>query len=120
MRYAADFRQGAPERPPVRDDPRSEKEIQSASTNAWRALGFDVWNLSQPRASMQTEGLPDQIVTGRGLVLFVEYKTATGTQRDDQRRFQAAAEANGGRYLLIRHESEVVAWHEQLTLRLSA
>lgn len=113
-RYAADFRRDEPKSSRHRDDPRSEKEIQGACTNAWKALGFLVWNLSQPRATMQSEGLPDQLVIGRGLVLLVEYKSATGEQRDDQKRLQAAVEANGGRYLLIRHESEVIAWHEQL------
>lgn len=42
-----------------------EKDEQAAVVKLLRGMGFDVWNLSQARASKQTPGLPDLWVMHR-------------------------------------------------------
>lgn len=106
-RYAEDYRPEG-ERKAAVEDTRSEKEIQTATVRALRAMGMGVWSLSQPRATMQTEGVADLFVTGRGICAWVEMKSATGRQSDDQEKFQRAVEANGGLYILARSEHDVV------------
>lgn len=95
-------------------DDRLEKEIEAACDDVWEALGFHVWRLSQPRASMQSPGIPDRLVTGHGLNVWVEVKRYRGRQSNAQRAFQAAVEANGGTYLLVRSEADVVRWWESV------
>lgn len=52
----------------------SEKEIQHGIRRLLENLGFSWYNLSQPRATKQTAGLPDAIAFGRGRTLFIEVK----------------------------------------------
>ena len=81
---------------------RDEKRIVAQCDKQLRALGFTVWNLSQPRASKISPGIPDRLYThsARGVALFWEAKTATGRQRPDQRVFQEHADAVGWPYIL--------------------
>lgn len=85
-----------------------EKTIQLNIRRFFQAMGFAVWDLSQPRATMQTAGLSDLIVIGAGRVLFVEVKTAKGVQTPAQKIFQAEIERAGGNYLLLRSAKD--AW----------
>lgn len=113
MRYADDYRpEDAKPFAKKNEDPRSEKEIQQAVKNALRAMGFGIWDTSQPFEAKITPGLPDLFVVGRGLMAWVEVKSATGRQSPAQAAFQRAVEENGGIYLLTRHESEVIEWAE--------
>jgi hypothetical protein len=95
----------APPRSPAEqdaDDDRLEKVIVAAADKRMRALGFVVWNLSQPRASKIAAGIPDRLYTSpsRGLALYWEAKSASGRQRPDQRVFQEHCEACGLHYVL--------------------
>lgn len=120
-RYPSDFREDAPTAPVVnRNDPRSEKEIQCAVKNALQAMGFSVWDTSQPFQAKITPGLPDLFVTGRGLCAWVEVKSAKGKLSPAQDRFRELVTTNGGLHFVARHEADVAAWAEQLTMRLSA
>jgi len=47
-------------------------------------------------------GVSDLIVVRESEVIFVEIKTPTGTQSDNQKRFQLTVEALGFKYHLIR------------------
>lgn len=119
-RYAADFgvqAAPAPRQPAALKDGRSEKEIQAATKKALEVLGFEVWDTSQPFAAAITPGVPDLIVAGRGVVAFIEMKSANGTQSDAQAFFQMMVEANGGTYLLARSEADVIAWAEGIGMR---
>lgn len=85
-----------------------EKAIQLSIRRFMQSMGFAVWDLSQPRATMQTAGMPDLIAAGKGRILFIEVKTARGTQTPAQIVFQKEIEANGGTYLLWRSTKD--AW----------
>lgn len=83
-------------------DEREEKRIVADADKRMRALGFVVWNLSQPRASKIAPGIPDRLYTSpaRGLAVFWEAKTVRGKQRPDQAHFQAHADACGLHYVI--------------------
>jgi len=100
-------------------DPRSEKEIQAAVVNALKAMGFCVWDTSQPFAAKITPGLPDLFVSGRGFTAWVECKSAKGKLSDAQERFRDSVTTNGGTHMVARHEADVIAWAEQLALGLT-
>lgn len=93
------------------DDARREKELVREADRRMRAAGFTVWNLSQPRASKLTAGIPDRLYTcpSRGLAVFWEAKSATGRQRPDQRVFQEHADATGLHYV-VGPPHELYAW----------
>lgn len=94
-------------------DPRSEKEIQASVKRFLQGIGYSVWDTSQPFAAKITPGLPDLFVTGRGRCVWIECKSAKGKQSEAQATFQAAVEANGGRYILARSEVDVAILAEQ-------
>jgi hypothetical protein len=92
-------------------DARLEKAIVAAADKQLRSLGFVVWNLSQARASKIACGVPDRLYTcpSRGLAVFWEAKSATGTQRPDQRLFQEHMDACGWHYV-VGTDRELYAW----------
>lgn len=79
-----------------------EDEHQLESRKLMRALGFEVVNFTQKRASKQTPGIPDTKYyhTSRGLTLWHEDKATWGTQSPAQKHFQEIAEACGEIYVL--------------------
>lgn len=96
-------------------DTRSEKMIQQAIRLRWELHGATVLNLSQPRATKQTPGLPDQIVLipGNGCV-FCEVKTPKGRQSEYQKEVEEACIGAGVHYLVARHEDDVTEFMEGL------
>lgn len=78
------------------DDARLEKEIQREVVKTYAGFGCKVYNLSQPRATKQTPGLPDLWVvclssgwSRQGKIAWWhETKTPTGKQSEAQREFQ--------------------------------
>lgn len=72
-----------------------EKRIQTDGVKMLKMLGYDVWNLSQARASKQTEGLADSLVAGHGECFWVEWKTPTGRHSEAQQYFQKVVTRNG-------------------------
>jgi hypothetical protein len=57
-----------------------EKDVQAAVVKLYKAMGCEVYVLSQPRASMQTPGLPDLWVFAprAGRAFWHESKAADG------------------------------------------
>lgn len=51
---------------------------------------------------------PEMVGRTVGLAAFLEAKTAKGSQRDTQERFQAAVERRGAFYALVRNPAEAV------------
>lgn len=91
---------------------RLEKEEQRDVYRLYVALGCEVVWFSQPRATMQTEGIPDLKVycPRKGLTWWHETKRPLGgRQSKDQQRFQALAEACGEQYVLGGWEEAVKA-----------
>ena len=82
----------------------TEKETQAAVKKVYRDVGGFVYDLSQPRATKQTPGVPDLIVfltwRGKGYMFFHEVKTAAGRQSSPQKAFQDSCGRAGETYLL--------------------
>jgi hypothetical protein len=99
------------------EDARLEKAVQEAVALEFRVRGFKVWWLSQPRATMQSGGLADLYVTGRGLCIWVEVKRRhrRSQQSAEQLEFMKAVLENGGLIRVVRHESEVHGLIEDLS-----
>lgn len=91
-------------------DDRLEDTIQLATKRDLESLGFVVYDLSQGRKTRQTPGLADLFVVGHGVTVWGEMKTRTGVQSEAQASFERNVVANGGTYLIWRHESEAVEW----------
>jgi hypothetical protein len=86
-----------------------EKRLQSACRQVAALYRLRAWHLSQARASQQTPGLPDDLYTGWRFPIAVEYKAGRNKQTADQLAFQAAWEASGGTYWVIRTVDEFMA-----------
>jgi len=84
-----------------------EKRVQAACRQLLALKGLRPWHLSQARASQQTAGLPDDLVTGWRRPLVLEYKAGRNAQTDEQRDFQQEWEASGGVYWVIRSAVEL-------------
>ena len=81
---------------------QSEKTIQHAVVTMFRAAGCKVFPLSQPRRTMQAEGLADLYVLcpRRRAAFWFETKSAHGRQRPKQEDFERDCVASGVRYVL--------------------
>jgi hypothetical protein len=84
------------------DDERREKTIEFEGDKQLRALGFEIVKFSHPGKTKQTPGIPDRRYyhRGRRLAFWWEAKSATGTQRPDQKLFQEMCDAVGDPYVL--------------------
>ena len=92
--------------------PPSEKQVEARVIATYRALGCVVYKLSQPRATMQTPGLPDLLVfapwrtvppwrtVAARAFAWHEVKRVGGKQSAAQAMFQYHADAAGHTYLL--------------------
>ena len=71
-----------------------EKDVQRDVVNLFRGAGCIVYNLSQPRATMQTPGLSDLLVfcLRKRAFWFFEVKTPEGKQSEDQENFEKRCE----------------------------
>lgn len=75
-----------------------EKDEQRQIIKAAKARGAFVYELSQPRESMQTRGLPDLYLVWPDCALWWEVKSETGVLSQAQATFMAQCLANGTRY----------------------
>lgn len=109
-------------------DTRSEDERKRDAKSAVEALGWIVVDTEQGYrpthcpdckaklpgggSTRTRRGFPDWVVMGFGVVAFIEWKSATGTQTPHQRAFQEDCERVGVRvpYAVCRTTSEAVAF----------
>lgn len=96
-----------------RFDARLEKHIEHDGDVMMQKAGFEVIRFSHPGKTRQTPGIPDRRYyrrpreterpSGRylqpALVVWVEYKSASGKQRPGQKLFQEMCEACGEPYV---------------------
>jgi hypothetical protein len=84
------------------EDRRLEKAHELEGDKQLAALGFEIVRFSHPGTSKQTPGIPDRRYyhRARRLALWWEAKSATGSQRPEQRHFQEMVEAVGEHYAL--------------------
>jgi hypothetical protein len=87
-----------------------EKTVQWEIVQALRLLGFDVSSFSQPRASMQTEGIPDLYARHEawGLRIWIECKRPGGKLSFEQQAWHAAERAAGGIVLVATGATDAV------------
>jgi hypothetical protein len=85
-------------------DARLEKAIQLDVMKVYKGFSCKVYNLSQPRATKQTPGLPDLYVRPPRRIKYRSFwhetKTPSGVQSDDQLQFQMDCVAEGTDYVL--------------------
>jgi hypothetical protein len=93
------------------EDARLEKEHELAGDRQLKALGFEVVKFSHPGKTKQTPGIPDRRYyhRARRIAFWWEAKSATGTQRPDQRGFQEMCDAVGDLYVLGT-DQDLFAW----------
>lgn len=77
---------------------KSEAAVQREVVRYLKALGAKVWRVGQYRAQRtQDAGVSDLIVFYRTRLLFLEVKSKTGRQREEQREFAYACQGVGAR-----------------------
>lgn len=80
---------------------RSEKDEERLGDSLMQQLGYTVIRFSQPRNTMQTEGIPDRrYYHPRFPAVWWEAKRVGGTQRKAQAAFEDIAEACDEVYVL--------------------
>ena len=82
--------------------PPLEKVVQLQIKRAAHALGFTVSDLSQPRATMQTPGLPDLFMThsAKRFTCWVEVKRQGGKPTPTQTDWHEMARSAGNHVLV--------------------
>lgn len=75
----------------------------------WRQNAGRVKSAQGRWIALGPTGISDVVGVLDGRAVFVEVKTATGKQRDAQRKFQKAVEKAGGFYVVARSPEEAVA-----------
>lgn len=91
----------APQKPrEATGTPTLERDHEHAGDQLMARYGFEVIRMSQPRASMVTEGIPDRLYcsTARGIQFYWEAKREDGKQSAAQKRFEATVTACGAVY----------------------
>lgn len=78
----------------------TETDIRGQVRDYLRIRGWFCFHVLQGLGAYK--GISDLIAVKNGRVLFVELKTARGSQSDYQKAFQSDLEAAGGTYVLCR------------------
>jgi len=88
-----------------------ETDIQKEMKDLLKRFGFFVFKIHQESRGkkMCHRGVSDLIAIKNGQVIFVEVKTRTGVQSDDQKIFEKDIKSHGGTYILVRSLDELVA-----------
>lgn len=84
-----------------------EKTVKEGVRNFLRFEGWYVINCFQGLGCFP--GLSDLICIKKGVVLFIEIKTATGKQSEHQIKFEHEIKSRNGNYLVIRSVDEIIA-----------
>ncbi len=74
-------------------------------------LDFNGWfhfNIRQSRYCYK--GVSDRIAMKRGIVLFIEFKTAKGKQSPDQLKFEADVKSKNCHYLVARGYKDIIEY----------
>ena len=93
-----------------------EQEIQKACLDYLSYSGYYAFKVhtggiyDQNRGvyrTIHTKGLSDVIAIKNGLVFFIEIKSETGRQSDNQKDFEFKIKEKGGYYILVRSVEEL-------------
>lgn len=87
---------------------RPEHDLMQYCRQDAAQLGFRAWHLAQARPTQQSAGWCDDVYTGGPRLVAVEYKVGRNQQTPAQRAFQAAWEASGGAYFVIRSRADLI------------
>lgn len=84
--------------------PTSIPAVYHSAIRKMIAMAVDIQKMTGMK-----NGISDTMIHGmNGKVIWCEFKTATGTQRDDQIRMQKKVESNGGVYIMPRSLEQFV------------
>lgn len=88
----------------------SEKQVQTGVKRALRMLGWSVYDFSQPRAAMQTPGIPDLWIVKGNRAAWVEVKRPGGKLSAAQKAFRAECLRAGVEHHVWDSAAEAVWW----------
>jgi len=79
-----------------------EKDVQRQVKGIYKQFGCSVYDFSQPRATMQTAGIPDLLIFHESskTFWFMEVKRDGGKQTQNQLDFERRVQWCGGVYIL--------------------
>jgi len=88
-----------------------EKDIEAQGVDLLQRSGWFVFKIHQQSRGKKYchRGISDRIAVKNGNVIFIEFKTRTGVQSDDQIAFEKDIKDHGGTYILVRSLDELVA-----------
>ncbi len=92
-----------PKRSSVPLELQREKDVEQDIDSELIRLGFDVTRFSQPRKTMQTEGIPDRYAchVARKIRLWIEVKQPGGGVSPDQKRWHRTERSSGGDIIVV-------------------
>lgn len=91
--------------PAVRTKRQPESKIKSAVKQFLKLGGWFVFPIVQ--SALSYKGIADLCAIRDGRTVWIEIKTATGTQSDWQIAFQSDVEAHGAEYVVARSTEDV-------------
>ena len=87
---------------------RQQSGVFRSMTDKDRIVRVGVTGMSDSMMVVGVTITPEMIGKRIGVAVGVEFKTETGRQSDAQKRWQAAFEARGGVYRVVRSAAEIV------------
>lgn len=99
----------------LRQHRAAEKGLQRRMVRWLRDMGFEVMDMTQPRATMMPVGLPDLYVrhTHWQLRAWIEVKTGERTLTPEQELWHKCERLAGGTVLVARSVDDVAGWIRQ-------
>ena len=99
-----------------------EKRVQNAIKRALNQLGFFVSDFSQPRASMQTPGIPDLYACHPGwqMSLWIEVKANKGKLTTAQAFWHEMAEGSGVNVVTAHELRDVTSYLQEIGAPIQA
>lgn len=77
----------------------SESDVRKLCRDYMRVKGWFIFPILQGLGAYR--GISDYIAIKNGRTVYIEVKSPAGSQRPEQRNFQADIEAHGGEYFLV-------------------
>lgn len=94
----------------MKPKPPPEKAIHWWIVRYLRLMGFEVYSTAQARATKISPGIPDLLVMGQGVHVWVEVKRPKGKLSEAQETFQRLARRAGVDCLVWRSVEDARAW----------
>lgn len=78
----------------------------------WRTNNVGIWDpvkkvYRKPKGALQLNGVSDIAGVYRGIAIFIEVKSSTGTLSEDQELFRDLVEGSGGVFIMARNIEDI-------------